>query len=268
MYEETLLWLNKLDQDPAELEELLAAQKDQRLGKYFETLWFYWLTHHPRYQVVENNVQLIIGGETLGELDLILFDKTTKKTMHWELAVKFYLGVEDTRNLCNWHGPNLNDHLELKVHKLSDRQSVVSKDRRVAQWLKQQGLVIDECAVILKGRLYYPMSLYQEMMALPVDVLLGSPLICASGHLRGVWCTEQMFDAFFDESQLFLPLKNFGWMEKISTQSVRKFYSKADIFENLSNKLLRLPLQVQVMNPWHSWDRVFIMAEKWPQKLI
>lgn len=268
MYEEMLPWLNKLDQDPAELEELLAGQKDRRLGKHFETLWLYWLTYHPRYQVVENNVQLIIAGETLGELDLILFDKTTKKTMHWELAVKFYLGVEDTRDLRNWHGPNLNDHLEFKVHKLSDRQSLVSKDRRVAQWFKQQGLVIDECAVILKGRLYYPVASYQEAMAIQTDVLLGSPAICAPEHLRGVWCTEQMFDAFFDESQSFLPLKNTGWMEKISTRSVKKFYSKDDIFENLSNELLRLPLQVQVINPRQSWDRVFIMAEKWPQKVI
>jgi hypothetical protein len=81
-YEDTLSWLNTLDQDPAELEELLSGQKDRRLGKYFETLWFYWFSHHPRYQIIENNLQIIIDGETFGEMDIIVFDKLTKKTTH------------------------------------------------------------------------------------------------------------------------------------------------------------------------------------------
>jgi uncharacterized protein len=268
VYEESLPWLNNLDQDPTELEELLAGQKDQRMGKYFETLWFYWLTHHSRYQIIESNIQVIIDGETLGEMDLIVFDKTAKKTLHWELAVKFYLGVEDTRDMCNWHGPNLNDHLVHKFNKLSDKQSVLSKHRYITQWLKQQGLVIDECAVILKGRLYYPMASYQKMTDISTDTSLRSPAICAPEHLRGVWCTEAEFDALFDESQAFLPLKNMGWMENISTHSVKNLYTKDNIFEHLSNKLLRLPLQVQVINPQYNWGRVFIVSAEWLQKGI
>ena len=40
--------------DPSELEILLDSQKDRRLGKYFETLWFYWFSKNPRYEIIEN----------------------------------------------------------------------------------------------------------------------------------------------------------------------------------------------------------------------
>lgn len=268
VYEDRLSWLNTLDQDPAELEELLAGQKDRRLGKYFETLWYYWFDHHPRYQIIENNLQIIIDGETLGEMDLIVFDKFTKKTVHWELAVKFYLGVSDTRDLSHWYGPNLNDRLERKVHNLVNKQSVISQRERVPQWLKKQGVLIDETAVILKGRLYYPWQFDINGVLDKAEACVNSPAICAPSHLRGVWCTEATFDLLFDKHQLFLPLKNSGWMESISTYSVKKYYTKDEVFETLSNNMLRLPLQVQVINPRHSWGRAFIVGENWPQKNI
>ena len=115
-------WLTLVDADPAELDEMLAQQKDRRLGKYFETLWLYWLMRNERYQIIANNLQVIIDGRTLGEIDFIVFDKTTKQTMHWEMAIKFYLGMGDTREMCNWHGPNLRDRLDIKVQHLLQRR--------------------------------------------------------------------------------------------------------------------------------------------------
>ncbi len=53
--------------------------------------------------------------------------------------------------MINWHGPNLRDRLDIKVDHLLHRQSVISRDQRVAQWLKRRDLQIDSCAVILKG---------------------------------------------------------------------------------------------------------------------
>jgi len=156
LYDESLPWLKKLDSDPSALEALIGKQRDRRLGKYFETLWFYWLKFSPRYEIVENNVQVIIDGETLGEIDFIVFDKITRQTIHWELAVKFYLGHGDTREMKNWHGLNLRDRLDIKVDHLLHKQSMISKDRRVKQWLHRHKIKIDQCAVILKGRLYYP----------------------------------------------------------------------------------------------------------------
>ena len=253
IFEQTLLWLLAIDEDPVQLEKLLAEQKDRRLGKYFETLWYFWLCHNPRYQVIEHNLQIIIDGETLGEIDFIVLDKVTKKIMHWEVAVKFYLGVGDTSEMINWHGPNLRDRLDIKVDHLLHRQSVISRDQRVAQWLKRRGLQIDNCAVILKGRLYYP---WQQNVV--------SPEKCCADHLRSWWLNTEQFAQEFDDEQRFLPLINSGWMERIPTLCVKKSYNKKSLYETVSNKSIRLPLHLALCNPSYTRDRLFLVGLEWP----
>jgi hypothetical protein len=260
LYEGTLPWLIEIDADPAELDELLSNQKDRRMGKYFETLWSFWLRHCPFYEVVENNIQIIIDGETLGEIDFILFDKVMKKTVHWEVAVKFYLGVGDTRLMCNWHGPNLRDRLDVKVEHLMHRQSVISKDTKVARWLKQQGLVIDACAVVLKGRLYFPWLSNQTQ-----DRGKMLPVQCFEELSYGHWFKKADFEEVFDEKQCFELLINQGWMEKIPTNSTNVLYSKRDIYEAVSDNVVRFPLHLQVCDPFCIRDRVFLVDDNWPQ---
>lgn len=266
MYEQSLSWFKVIDSDPAELEELLAQQKDRRLGKYFETLWLYWLKHNKRYEIIANNLQVIIEGKTLGEIDFIVFDKTSRQTMHWEVAVKFYLGVGDTREMCNWHGPNLRDRLDIKVHHLLNRQSLISKNHLVRQWLGKQGIVIDQCAVILKGRLYYPGKAFAHASQRQTFIRINSPSLCSQQLQFGWWFKQGEFDKEFDSEQCFVPLINHGWLESISTDSVRKLISKNDIFETVSNNLLRYPLHVQLHEPCHSWDRAFIVSDDWGLK--
>jgi hypothetical protein len=265
--EETLPWLTSVDADPAELDELLARQKDRRLGKYFETLWFYWLSHQERYQLIENNLQVVIDGETLGEIDFIVFDRVTKQTIHWELAVKFYLGVGDTGKMSNWYGPNLHDRLDIKVQHLIDRQSLISVEPRVIQWLKQNDLVVDKCAVILKGRLYYPWrkaSLSRQKNSL-MDVI--PPETSAPDHLKSRWLDLPQFADEFDNNQRFLPLISKGWLEKIPTSCEEEWHSKEAIIETVSNNRMRLPLHLQLCEPHRSWDRVFLVGENWVDEI-
>jgi hypothetical protein len=274
-YKESSSWLSELDKDPSELEILLDSQKDRRLGKYFETLWFYWFSKNPRYEIIENNLQIIIDGETLGEIDFIVLDKLNDKLVHWEVAVKFYLGLGDTREMCNWHGPNYRDRLDIKVNHLRQRQSMLSKRLRVEKWLQQRGVFIDQCAVILKGRLYYPWSDLSEQVAqglsplkirnLPVG--LRSPSQSAPNHLYSWWFKESEFADEFGNKQRFAPLVKQGWLESISTLSADESFTKRDIFRTISDYNLRLPLQVQVRNPRHSWDRVFIVSDNWPNDI-
>ncbi len=265
LYDESLPWLKKLDSDPSALEALIGKQRDRRLGKYFETLWFYWLKFSPRYEIVENNVQVIIDGETLGEIDFIVFDKITRQTIHWELAVKFYLGHGDTREMKNWHGPNLRDRLDIKVDHLLHKQSMISKDRRVKQWLHRHKMKIDQCAVILKGRLYYP---WQTIASLTQSQSLKAvtPLRCPDELAFGCWFRLSQFDEVFDEAARFVPLINAGWLEKIPTIDVREKYSKEGIYKTVSKNIVRYPLHLLLCSPLHSLDRVFMVDESWPHK--
>jgi len=263
LYVEALPWLCKLDDEPGELDALLLAQKDRRMGKYFETLWYFWLLNNPRYDVVENNVQIIIDGETLGEIDFILFDKLLQKTVHWELAVKFYLGVGRLSEMKNWHGPNQRDRLDLKVAHLSKRQSLLSKEKRVAGWLATQGIHIEQCSVILKGRLYYPWNECTEGSAEKHMTQGLVPHECNSDHQYSFWLNESLFNQEFTEKEKFLPLINRGWMEKIPTNLHCDFMDKSALNETFSKNIIRLPLHLQLENPHDNWDRVFLVSDTW-----
>jgi len=262
-YLRSLPWLKKLDEDPGELEALLAAQKDRRMGKYFETLWYFWLLHNPRYQVVENNVQVIIDGETLGEIDFVLFDTKSRQTVHWELAVKFYLGAGPLHEMKSWYGPNRRDRLDIKVAHLSERQSLLSRDKRASHWLSTQGIHIEQCAVILKGRLYYPWN--ERMVNVKTENLARSlaPKECDGGHLYSYWLNKSLFNQVFTEQEEFLLLINRGWMEKIPTNIESDFLTKTAINETLSKNIIRLPLHLQLENPHDSWDRLFLVDDTW-----
>lgn len=261
LYDECLPWLKKLDKNPETLNELLAAQKDRRLGKYYETLWFFWLSHNPHYEIIENNLQIIIDGQTLGEMDFILLDKQTGRTLHWEVAVKFYLGIGDTSEMQNWHGPNLRDRLDIKVNHLWQRQSVISKQPQVRHWLQERGIHIDESRVILKGRLYYPWPVNASWND-ALNVVM--PKQCSKNHLRSWWLNTEQFERLFSEKQRFMSLINIGWLESIPTQSVKKSYTKTEIIETVSNKKLRLPLQLALCNLCHIRDRLFLVGFDWP----
>lgn len=261
IYDESLPWLYLVDNDPSTLEALLNEQKDRRLGKYFETLWLYWLQHNDRYQLVEKNLQVVIDGQTLGEIDFIVFDNKTRQMLHWEVAVKFYLGVADTRIMSNWYGPNCRDRLDIKVEHLIKRQSMISQDEKVRQWLKQQGIHIDHCAVILKGRLYYPW----QLKSVGIDAA-SSPSHGAANHEYGWWLRPDQFEQEFDQPSCFRPLINQGWLEKIPTYADDMICSKDAIIETVSNKKYRLPLHLQLCNSRYDWDRVFLVGASWPEK--
>lgn len=274
-HQETLNLLLKFDQDPSELDDLLEKQKDKRLGKYFETLWFYWFSQHPRYDVLAQNLQIIIDGETLGEIDFILYDKENKKIMHWEVAIKFYLGLDDTFQMKNWHGPNLKDRLDLKVNHLVNKQTRISHDPIVADWLNQLGFKIEQCAVILKGRLYYHYSQFcneksdrKKYLNRPKEKLetaetVLSPKSSEANHLRGKWFRQSEFTDYFAESEHFRPLLNGGWLESLPTDGIDKFVSKQELFETLSKNELRLPLHLQVFRGSGATEKIFLVNENW-----
>lgn len=262
MYRQTRPWLEQLDRDPSALQALMAAQKDRRLGKHFETLWYFWLVHHPHYDVLANNLQVVIDGETLGELDFIVRDKRNGEIIHIELAVKFYLGLGDTRQMASWHGPGLKDRLDRKVEHLCEKQTRITHDQRVRQWLAAQGLVIDRCAVILKGRLYYPAGQLDPAHALDTSSV-NSPLNAATGHLSAWWFRRAELDRFFTDMDVFWPLLNEGWLQRKPTSQLTKKLVKSDFFSPEFAENYRFPLHVQVCNPHFDCDIAFITGDSW-----
>jgi len=246
--------LRQLDRRPAELNNLLTAQKDQRLGNYFETLWSYALQLNPRYQLIERNLQIHDGERTIGEMDFIVLDRDTGRHAHWELAIKFYLGIGNTVHQHAWHGPGKKDRLDLKVGHLLNRQTVLSRDPVVRAQLDQRGIVIDECAVILKGRLFYPWQQGGQER---------HPYAANPAHLTGHWLTRNQFEHAFGLEACFQPLIRSGWLSDHRNHEHSVGYTIEDLLRLVDQGKFRLPLQVIRQEGGLAVERLFIVNDNW-----
>lgn len=251
MIEESLL---VLDQDPVKLESMLAAQKDRRLGNYFETLWAFALELNPRYQLLERNLQINDGQNTLGEMDFIVLDNKTGRCAHWELAIKFYLGAGDTTNQAAWHGPGKKDRLDLKVGHLLSRQTLLSAHPVAKAALQQRAIKIDDCAVIFKGRLFYPWQQSGPEFY---------PQSANTTHFRGKWLKRERFLQVYDADARFLPLIRSGWMAGVPAQRAR-VYTTGGLIRRIDAGDYRFPLYVSRFEGEIERERLFIVDNNWP----
>ena len=247
--------LRQLDRAPSVLKGLLAAQKDQRLGSYFETLWAYALQLHPRYQLVERNLQIQDEERTVGEMDFIVLDRQTGRYAHWELAIKFYLGTGNTVRHDAWLGPGAKDRLDLKINHLMKRQTVLSRHPAARALLERKGIAIDDCAVILKGRLFYP---WQQ------DGPKKRPMASNPAHLLGRWLTRGQLEQAFTSDARFEPLIRSGWMQRNPTSQDGALYSVSGLIGLMDKGKCRLPLQVARLEGEFEMERLFIVGNNWP----
>ncbi len=255
-YQSSATWLRQLDQDPVPLLAAIDAQKDRRLGNYFETLWAFWLEHDPRYELIVRNLVIRDGGDTLGELDFLIHDRATGLNFHWEVAVKFYLGLGDTREPASWHGPGKRDRLDLKLVRLRDRQSQMCRLPQTQAVLSGLGIEIAGCAVILKGRLFYP----------DTPTPRPAPGDACRQHLRSRWYCQGEFFARVAAGDRFTPLLNSGWMStrrRVKTE----IYSAEQLRRALAQGDYRLPLCLLWFRQGQS-ARLFLVPDDWEDSIL
>ena len=178
--------LNELDNTTAYQEltrYLLTRPSPRRLGFHFEGLLSFWLTDGYAhglhcYEVLASNVQLYQGKQTIGELDLILYNHQDKLTEHWELAIKFFMGSAPFASE-NWVGINSNDNLERKMTHMQTKQfCTVWVDTAAHGRVK-----IDKRYAVIKGRFFLPINTDLSEFVYP-DWL-------ASDFPMHRWCDEQ-----------------------------------------------------------------------------
>ena len=98
----------------------------RRLGQYFEDVHAVWLQVESKFQVLAENLVLRGPSGTFGEIDSLLTD-TDGQVVHREVAVKYYLGVEDDPHHSNWIGPRTVDRLDLKLTKMRTHQICLAR---------------------------------------------------------------------------------------------------------------------------------------------
>ena len=242
--------LEQLDKDPRPLQEMVDARKDRRLGNYFETLWRFWLNSNRRYRLLFANLPLHCGSRTLGEFDFLVKDNETGKTLHWEIAVKFYLGVADTSHPANWLGPGQRDRLDIKTNRLLNHQGRLSHRPEAVQLLEQLGIQIDETWLILKGRLFYP-----------VGVNANAPHGAYPGHLRGFWINQHSISSL--ETSCWLPLERHQWLAPLARIDPAICLDSRTLIEKWQHTTPQYPVCIARVSEGVEVERGFVVTDKW-----
>ncbi len=202
-------WLAALDQNPEPLLSALAQRSDPRLGSYFEALLAFWLTweDNPLYRLIGRNLAVRSKNLTLGELDFLVEERQSGELQHWEVAVKFYLGVAAGGELSHWVGPGLKDRLDLKVQRLLEHQLELSRRPEGRGLIKHLGLQTPAPVCLLKGRLFYP----------PQADASWAPHSAAPAHLTGWWMPQADFLAQYQDSKLrWIRLPKEHWLTEVA----------------------------------------------------
>ncbi len=136
------------------------------LGKHVEAVFSQRIMESDTYDLIAENIQIQHEGRTLGELDFILQEKSSKKMIHVELVYKFYVFKDEMgeSELAKWIGPNAKDKLEFKMKKLSSHQFPLLRHSATLPYLKKLGLDVDriEQELCFMGELYLPHSSSQS----------------------------------------------------------------------------------------------------------
>lgn len=181
-FEDCLPELKLLDKNPVPLTTHLDQLKSKRLGMRFESLISFWLDNvSPNFTLLGQNIQLFElinknsdnSRRTLGEVDFIIEENHSKKIIHLEVAVKFYLGIADLEDPYRWFGTNLDDQLGKKLDHLKSHQTQL-----LSKYPEKTPYQVDETHCLLKGRLFYPLDENT------------SPLGVTENHLRGRWLRD------------------------------------------------------------------------------
>lgn len=238
------------DKHPQNIQQHLSKLKDFRLGFYFEHLVAYWFLINSQYQIIEKNFVINSEKRTLGEMDFIVKDLKSSKTIHLEVAVKFYLQV-DHNDKSYWFGPTLRDRLDLKLGKLFQSQVLLSEKDEAKKALAEKDITLDEQKTLLKGRLFkYSAQLEHQLCWLSLDDYIkladddSTWIILAKTH----W-----FAPVTD------PDYNFLESEKLS-----KNQATIQLIEMVENA----PVCMVKMKNEKEINRIFVTANNWQQQAI
>lgn len=178
---------------PAGPPALPAADNDRRLGRLFERHVQDWIARTPGLALRARNVAVRDATRTLGELDLLVAHANV--LMHWEVTLKFYLGL----NEHDWPGPDPRDQFARRLQRLRTHQFPLLDQPATRAQLSALGLPVPRSQHLLsRGILFYPH-----------DRPLPPPAGAHPDHLRGTWWPLSAVPA----EGRFLPIPKSHWLD-------------------------------------------------------
>ncbi len=209
-----LLWKNYSVLGLKQLE--LSKQKEHQLtesisepmllGKRVERFVIAELQQHQNISIRLENAQINQQKITIGEIDCILMKDEIP--MHLEIIYKFYLydATIGASEIDHWIGPNRNDTLVKKLHKLRDKQLPLLFNEHTKPVLKTLGLnsVQIQQRVLFKAQLFIPYKIDVAFEELNKE--------CIAGFYIPFSKVEQ-----FNDCKFYIPVK-MDWLLEVQTQ--------------------------------------------------
>jgi hypothetical protein len=157
---------DKIDIENIDFTKLIINEKIP-LGKRVERFFQFYIENSPRYELINQNIQIIEDKNTIGEIDFILKDKIDNKYKHIELVYKFYL-YDDSFNteLEKYIGPNRDDSLIKKLTKLENKQFPLLYHPIVKNYLKDMNIKETEQELCLFANIFLPKKIYNTKLPL------------------------------------------------------------------------------------------------------
>ncbi len=218
------------------------------LGKRAERFLSHYLRHHPNYNMLAENVQIIDQKETIGEFDFIL-NEANHGDIHLELACKFYLFDPNAASAEEmWCGPNKSDFFDLKVKKLKEHQFPMLRDARASPVLRQLDVDPSACKQAV---------LFQNFCFLP-EGLSTDPNGVSDTNKAGIWLRQSAFESLTAGRELFFVPKKTNWL--IDPIYNREWHTLESIKEVVNEQLSKKnsPM-IWVLHPDGSTERWFVV---------
>lgn len=231
-------WLLSIDNSPEPLLEYIEQRSRTRVGIYFEQLLGFYFKNHPRFQLLQQNLQVQGKHRTLGEFDFIVHDKRNNHYLHIESAVKFYLGGYDSSLLKgniqrydwhNWIGPNKKDSLSLKMHSMINKQLHLSKTDEGHKLLNELHIPAEQLQtrLLLRGRFFSSNN--------------TQPLFANQQVSQFRWQRLNEFKTT-KQKELFIILPRIFWLAELNTQdiaTINNTLSKEEVLQVVESDRLK-----------------------------
>ena len=213
-------WLHDLNQYPAALHTYLRLGPFERLGRYAEKLLAFYFQHEGCLEA--HGIQVHGDtGQTIGEFDFLL--RQDLGLVHWEFATKLYLMQARDGNAAgaSFIGPNLVDTLQIKMHKILNRQLALGQHPAAAAYLPAR---LIKAEALIKGWMFY-----RDDDAASIDAGLNEQ------HCRGFWCTHAEASQLTEANYVFLP--RLSWLAPVQLP-VGMTFEKGDFIDKLREHFL------------------------------
>ena len=256
------IWLTKLDNNPAELIEFTERYKTRRLGRYFENLLHFYFLFHPNIKVLEMGRQIFDGKRTIGEMDFVLKNKSTKEIVHIETALKYFAKEKYKSDFYSFICPSGERTFGDKLDKTFNKQLKITELPQTKAYLGKANLLPLKSYHYIKGTLFYHPSELKDFT--------HPNLNCQ--HKKGWWILENEVDTLSDLSKFKITHKLKWLSEEVFVKGTNEvgLMAKKELiselkthFEIISQGQLIVEF-IEKENLWVENSRGFVLGNNWP----